>query len=157
MTAVGFLGPVMGPFIGGFIADSSSLTWRWTEWITLILSGASLAVLVLFQPETYAPVLLRWKASHLRKSTGDDRYRSPSEGAKEPLSVKLSVAFGRPFRMLFLEPTIMLWTLYLTFVYIVNFGFLSLYPFVFGDIYGASQRTTGIIFLGLAVGFLLCT
>lgn len=59
--------------------------------------------------------------------------------------------------MFFQEPTIALWTLYLTFVYAVNFGFLTLFPFLFGEIYGQPESKTGLIFLGLEVGFLLAT
>ncbi|KIW12686.1 hypothetical protein PV08_09964 [Exophiala spinifera] len=157
-TSIAFSGPVFGPLLGGFIADSESLSWKWTEWITLMMSGVALTLIGLFQPETYAPVLLSWKAKHLRKLSGDNRYRTFSERAqKASLRAKLYLTFCRPFKMLFLEPTIMLWTLYLTFVYMVNFGFLSLYPFVFGDVYKQSTRTTGIIFLSLSVGNLLCS
>lgn len=69
-----FLGPVFGPLVGGFVGQSNLVSWRWCEWITLIISGAILLMLVLFQPETYAPTLLQWKAAHLRRLTGDDRY-----------------------------------------------------------------------------------
>ena len=33
-----------------------------------------LALVGIFQPETYHFILLKWKASHLREMTGDDRY-----------------------------------------------------------------------------------
>ncbi|KAF2246952.1 MFS general substrate transporter [Trematosphaeria pertusa] len=69
-----FTGPVLGPVMGGFIAQSSAVSWRWTEWTTLIMSGLIRGAVVVFQPETYPPVLLAWKAWHLRAVTGDDRY-----------------------------------------------------------------------------------
>lgn len=156
-VAMGFLGPVIGPVIGGFVAESSSLSWRWVEWITLIVSGVLLLVLVLFQPETHAPSLLQWKAYHLRVLTKDNRFQGPLENQKNPWSVQIKIAVQRPFEMFFQEPTIVLWTLYLTFVYGVNFGFLSLYPFIFGGIYGQSDSHTGLIFLGLGIGFIIAT
>lgn len=44
-----FLGPGLGPVMGGFIAQSSSVSWRWVEWTTLIMSGLVLRLVVLFQ------------------------------------------------------------------------------------------------------------
>jgi len=67
-----FTGPVVGPVIGGYIAQHLD-TWRWTEWITLIMSGLVLFLVIFFLPETYPPVLLKWKAKHLRAITGDGR------------------------------------------------------------------------------------
>ena len=49
-----FTGPLLGPIMGGFIAEN--LDWRWVEWITLIISGLVLVLVILFQPETYPPV-----------------------------------------------------------------------------------------------------
>jgi MFS family permease len=154
---MGFLGPVIGPIVGGFIAESNSLSWRWTEWITLIVSGALLAVLLLFQPETHGPVLLKWKAHHLRVLNKDNRFQGSVESERVPWALQIKVAVQRPFEMFIQEPTIALWTLYLTFVYGVNFGFLSIYPVIFGGIYGQSDSNTGLIFLGLGVGFIIAT
>ena len=28
-----FLGPILGPVMGGFIAESKVVSWRWTEWV----------------------------------------------------------------------------------------------------------------------------
>ena len=62
--------------VADFIATSPLVSWQWTDWITMILAGAVVAMLVLFVPETYSPVLLSWKAKHLRDITGDERYRT---------------------------------------------------------------------------------
>lgn len=39
-----FLGPILGPVMGGFIAESHQVTWRWTEWVRLLLSCSLLQV-----------------------------------------------------------------------------------------------------------------
>ena len=68
-------------------------------------------------PETYAPVLLSWKAKHMRDLTGDDRYVSPQEVQDTKFWDRLVHNVSRPFILLSYEPIVMLITLYLTVVY----------------------------------------
>lgn len=147
-----FTGPLLGPVIGGWIAQSPLISWRWTEWITLIMSGLVLVIVILFQPETYPPTLLKWKAIHLRDITGEERYCAELEIMKESFLSRLQHALWRPFLLTAREPIIMLFALYLTVVYIVLFGFLDGYDYVFGQTYGVSQGITGLCFLGIIVG-----
>lgn len=146
-----FLGPVLGPVVGGFIAESEVVSWRWVEWATLLMAGVVLALVVLFQPETYAPVLLAWKASHLREVTGDARFVAEMEVRGETFVQRLGTALYRPF-LLTCEPIVLLVTLYLTVIYIVLFTFLDGYDYIFGETYGVSQGITGLCFLNIAVG-----
>lgn len=147
-----FMGPIFGPVVGGFVGQSSLVIWRWCEWITLIVSGAILAAVVLFQPETYAPILLRWKAAHLRKITGDDRYVAPIEIRVDPFFARLLHALYRPFLLTVREPIVILFALYLTVVYIILFTFLDGYAYIFTDTYGFSEGITGLTFIGIAIG-----
>lgn len=151
-----FLGPLIAPLVGGWVGESATLSWRWTEWITLIASGIILTVVVLIQPETYHPILLKWKAQHLRRLTGDKRYRGGIEIRKTPLAMRLVRALYRPVLMFIQEPIIILFGLYLTVVYIVLFTFLTGYTFIFTDVYGLSQGMTGVCFVGQMVGVLSC-
>lgn len=50
VAAVG--GPVLGPVIGGFVAETKG--WTWTIWILLWLSGLACAFLLFLLPETSA-------------------------------------------------------------------------------------------------------
>lgn len=147
-----FTGPLLGPIIGGYIAQSHQISWRWTEWITLIISGLVLVSIVLFQPETYPQTLLKWKAEHLRAITGDDRYRAAIEVRQDTLYHRLKRALYRPFLLTFREPIIILLALYLTVIYIVLFTFLDGYTYIFQDTYGISQGLTGVCFAGIIVG-----
>ncbi|KAK9356413.1 major facilitator superfamily domain-containing protein [Lipomyces doorenjongii] len=152
----GFGGPVLGPVIGGYVGVGHIGSWRWTEWISLITAGLVLSLVVLFQPETYAPILLKWKARHLREITGDDRYRGELEITHNTFWTRMKIALSRPFTML-TEPIIILMALYLTVLYIVLFTFLDGYTFIFADIYGISQGLTNTIFVAMFVGMLLAT
>ena len=148
-----YIGPLFGPIAGGFIGESSLVSWRWTEWVTLIISGMVLALIILFQPETYAPILLQWKAHHLRHLTGNDRYQAEIEIRQDTFLHRLTHALYRPFILTFAEPIVMLIALYLTIVYIILFAFLNGYTFIFTDTYGFSQGVTGLSFVGIFIGY----
>ena len=152
-----FMGPIFGPVVGGFIGESSLVSWRWTEWITLIISGLVLFLVILFQPETYAPVLLKWKAAKLRELTGDDRYRGEMEIREVSFGRRLIRALYRPFLLTFSEPIIILIALYLTVIYIILFGFLNGYSFIFTETYGFSEGITGLSFIGIGIGLCLAS
>lgn len=59
-----FMSPIFGKEIGGCIGHLTLVSWQWSEWVTLIISGLVLALIVFLQPETYVPVLLRWEAAY---------------------------------------------------------------------------------------------
>ena len=128
------------------------MSWRWVEWITLIISGLVLALVLLCQPETYAPILLKWKAAHLRELTGDPRYRAEVEIREDTFLHRIKKALYRPFLLTFQEPIIILIALYLTIIYILLFTFLDGYTYIFTDTYGFSQGITGLAFLGIGIG-----
>lgn len=137
--------------MGAYIGPSSLVSWRWTEWTILILSGVVVALVFFFMSETYAPLLLQWKAGHLRKVTGDDRFRSEHEIVDATLFSRLKVSMTRPFIML-TEPIIIAMTFYLSVVYIVLFTFLVGFPYVFEYTYGISQGLSNIIFIAMFIG-----
>ncbi|KAL9616078.1 MAG: hypothetical protein Q9160_009013 [Pyrenula sp. 1 TL-2023] len=150
-----FAGPVLGPVVGGWIGQTGVLSWRWTEWITLIWSGVVLSGVFLLLPETYAPVLLKWKAAHLREMTDDMRFRAEVELRETTLARRLLQAVYRPFLMFAQEPIIDLITLYLTVIYVLLFGFLSGYEFIYTETFGLDVGLTGTAFIGILIGFTL--
>lgn len=101
------------------------------------------------------PVLLGWKAKHLREITGDHRFMEEFELHQTSIAIRLVHGCSRPFNLFFREIMVALFTMYLVIVYIVLFGFLTGYDFIFGDTYGFSQRSVGSTFMGINVGFLI--
>lgn len=96
--------------------------------------------MVLFLPETCAPVILAWKAKALRLATGNNNIKGPLEAAGvATLQQKLAQALSRPFMILFTEPLVIAFTGYLSLVYMVMFSFFASAPFVFGGTYGFNQ------------------
>ena len=61
---------MIGPVVGGAIT-SSYLRWRWTEYLTGIIMMFQLMLDVLLCDESYAPMLLVYKARRLRYESGN--------------------------------------------------------------------------------------
>lgn len=153
-----FSGPILGPVVGGYIVSSKILgNWRWVDWVTLIISAVVLSLVVLFQPETYAATLHRWRASHLRRVTGDPRFRAQSEIRSQTFMQRLGTALYRPFLLTAREPVVILVALYLTVIYIILFTFLDGYTYIFADIHGTSEGVTGLCFVGILIGLFCAT
>ncbi|KAL0256730.1 hypothetical protein SLS55_009127 [Diplodia seriata] len=103
-TASPFIGPEIGPLVGGFINQYTS--WRWTFYVMLIWAGAQLAAIVFLVPETYHPVLLRRKAQKLRAETGEEAWKAPIEKLDKSVSQTLLWSCVRPFQLLVFEPMV---------------------------------------------------
>lgn len=152
-AVISFGGPMLGAVMGAYIGPSDAVSWRWVEWTILIFCGLIMAIVVFCMPETYPPLLLKWKAKHLRRITGDDRFRAEHEIVKATLLSRLRISMTRPFLML-TEPIIIAFTLYLSVVYIVLFTFLVGWPDVFERTYDISQGLGNTIFAAMLVGTL---
>lgn len=106
--AAPFLGPSLGPLIGGFLGDAGG--WRWVIGLLGIYAAVLTAIGAIWLPETYAPVLLRRRAALLTKVTGR-KYLSIVD-ADNPVNVRelIETALIRPWALLFLEPIVLILT-----------------------------------------------
>ncbi|KAH7409418.1 major facilitator superfamily domain-containing protein [Cadophora sp. MPI-SDFR-AT-0126] len=149
--ACGILGPVFGPLVGGFAAQTKG--WRWTIWELTWLCAAVLIVLFFFMPETNPSNILYRRAKRMRKATGDARLKSQSEivAARVTWSDELAV-LGRAFTLPFLEPVIFFVDMYSALLYGVLYLWFESFPLVFGDIYHFNIGQQGLVFLGIFVG-----
>lgn len=152
-TASPFVGPSLGPLIGGFINQYTN--WRWTFYVLLIWSGANLAMIALLVPETYHPVLLRNKARKLRKETGDERWHAPIERMNKSIPMTIAVSCKRPFQLLFLEPMVLNLCLFSAILLGILYLFFGAFPIVFEGNHGFTLSQTGMSFLGIFVGMAL--
>ncbi|KAJ5111332.1 hypothetical protein N7532_001867 [Penicillium argentinense] len=154
-AVLSFGGPVLGPVLASYMGQTGVLSWRWTSWIIFIGSGAIFVLIVFFQPETYTPLLLKWKGRQLRYVSGDDRFRSEMDMEKIDLLARIGSAMKRQFLITIHEPIILLISLYMTVLYIVLFTFFDGYTCIFTDTYGISQGLTNIVWVAMYVGIML--
>ncbi|CRG84185.1 putative transporter C36,02c [Talaromyces islandicus] len=147
-----FGGPTFGPIIGGFLVDSY-LGWRWTAWITLIAAGTFMIIAFIVVPETYAPVILQQRAARLRVETKNWAYHAALDENPPKMGDIVTRYLLRPFQMLFLEPILLLVTIYLALVYGILYLTFEAYPISFQEVRGWSHAGVAALpFLSILVG-----
>ena len=151
-SAAPFMGPAIGPLVGGYLSDATG--WRWLYWIQLILSGVVWILITFTVPETYAPTILARRAAKLRKSTGDNSHVSEREVDPKPITQQLRVFLIRPFQLLFRELIVFLISLYMSVLYGLLYMFFVAFPIIYQKGKGYSAGKTGLMFIPVAVGVL---
>ncbi|RMZ68802.1 benomyl methotrexate resistance [Pyrenophora seminiperda CCB06] len=183
-TASPFVGPEIGPLIGGFIVENT--TWRCPpalrhcacrsdgvdskcqqRSVALVHTASKLVVvwftmlclIVLFVPETYHPVLLRRKAIRLRAETGNPEWIAPIEKMDRSIAKTVLWSCIRPFQLLIFEPMCLNLCILSAILLGILYLFFGAFGLVFGNNHGFSISQLGLAFLGLLVGMLtgICT
>ncbi|KAL4914795.1 major facilitator superfamily domain-containing protein [Aspergillus aurantiobrunneus] len=149
-----FLGPLLAPFIGGFI-NMSYLGWRWTAYVPAFMGFAAFAMNLLFLKESYPPVVLVAKAAELRRRTKNWGIHAKQEEIEVDFRELMVKNFSRPLAMLFGEPLILAVTIYLSFIYGLLYCFLTAYTVVFESVYGMNAGVGGLPLFGMVVGLFI--
>jgi len=150
-----FLGPGIGPVVGGFI--NYHIGWRWTYYVTLMWAGIMVVAIGVLVPETYAPVVLRNKARKMRAETGDDTWKAKMELSKKSIARTIVHSMYRPFLILFLDPMCFSLCLFSAILLGVLYLFFGAFQLVFSVVYGFNLWQTGLCFLGILIGMLTAT
>ena len=152
-AAAPFLGPTIGPVVGGFIAET--IGWRWVEGVMAIFTGLLWIFGSLVIPETYAPVILSRRAKELTKRTGKVFVSSvEKQQGKVTPGAAFEKALSRPWALLFLEPIVLLISIYMAILYGTLYMLFGAFPIVFEQNRGWSQGVGGLAFSGVAVGMI---
>ncbi|KAJ5372875.1 Major facilitator superfamily domain general substrate transporter [Penicillium concentricum] len=153
-AAAPFLGPTLGPVIGGFLAVAAG--WRWVEGLLAAFSGVLWLCIIFLLPETYAPVLLRRRAEKMSALTSKV-YRSQFDidRGPAPMGKTLKTALSRPWILLFCEPIVLLFSIYMAIIYGTLYMLFAAYPIVFQEVRGWSEGVGGLAFLGILVGMVM--
>lgn len=149
-----FTGPLMAPFIGGFIV-MSDLGYRWTEYIVSFMGFACFTCNLLFLSESYPPQILVAKASELRRRTKNWGIHAKQEEIEIDFRELLEKNFSRPLKMLVTERIVLLLSIYMAFIYGLLYLFLTAYPLVFQGVHHMNLGIGGLPFFGMITGQLL--
>jgi len=151
------LGPAIGPVAGGWIAQKS--TWKWVFYSVSIADAIVQGFGLLYLRETYAPLLLHWKAKKISKQMDPEKgaHRSVQtvyERERSDISWRefMVRSLVRPFVLFAEEPIIQLFGVYLAFVYGTIYLVLTTIPLVFTEIYHQRIGIVGLHYISLGIG-----
>lgn len=153
-AAAPFLGPTLGPIVGGFLGETEG--WRWVEGLMAIFTGLLWIIGTLTIPETYTPVILRRRAKKMSLITGKV-YKSKMEIQHGTKTVKqeFKTALSRPWILLFMEPIVLLLSIYMAIIYGTLYMMFGAFPIVYQQDRGWSPGIGGLSFIGVMVGEML--
>ncbi|KAK0280028.1 hypothetical protein LTR35_008178 [Friedmanniomyces endolithicus] len=150
-----FLGPTMGPLVGGFLVESAGFGWRWTAWITLMASVLFGTIGWLVIDESFGPVLLQHRAKKLRYATRNWAIHAPADEIELNMSAFVTKYCTKPLMMLVWEPILLLITIYISFIYGILYLFFETYPISFIEQRGWTLGQGGLPFIAVMGGVMM--
>ncbi|SCZ90779.1 BZ3500_MvSof-1268-A1-R1_Chr1-3g02242 [Microbotryum saponariae] len=150
-----FAGTGLGPATMGYVEENLRLQWRWISWIQLIIAGVTSLCIILLTQETRGSVILSKRAAAKRKETGDPRYQCRSDAERASLAILIKISLTRPLFLLFTEPIVAAFSLWVSFAWGILYLTLRAVPLVFANVYGFTIGQVGLVFYGVVVAGLL--
>lgn len=142
--AIPMTGPFVSPVAGSYLAAAAG--WRWTVWLNVIAGSAFAIPLFFFFRETYQVKILERRVNKLKAATGDRTLRSQFQDTMDK-DTKLQ-ALTRPFMMLLFAPTVAIIASMAALTYGISFVILTDLASIMESIYGFSEQSVGLTFLG---------
>jgi multidrug resistance protein len=149
-AAAPYCGPVLAPIVCGWI-NVGSRRLDLFFWVNMAFAGAMLIIVGLI-PETYAPLILKRRASKLRKETGNMNIITEQEKAKPTLRDIIRTSLIRPITMIMTEPVLDLMCMYIVLIYSMLYAFFFAYPVIFGKLYHYNDGQIGLTFIPILIG-----
>ncbi|CAJ2509965.1 Uu.00g058650.m01.CDS01 [Anthostomella pinea] len=148
-----FVGPSLGPVVGGFMQLKEN--WRWIFYVLLWLSAGTMLMLFTL-PETLPSQVLLNKARRLRRAKvpGYENIEAPIERTDRSLSGLFKVALTRPWVILF-DTISFLVAIYLSVVYMLLYMLFTIYPIVFQQHRGWNAGVGELPLIGAGIGAVL--
>lgn len=147
---IAILGTVGAPIYAGFI--DQALGWRWVEGIQGLANIPLGILIILFFRETRGSVTLNKRAKALRKATNDDRFITRTELEAPGIKHMLHNSSVKAIRMLFTEPVVFFFGLWISFAWFLTFLFLSVIPITFQEKRGWNEGVSGLPYISLCIG-----
>ncbi|KAJ5632120.1 Major facilitator superfamily domaingeneral substrate transporter [Penicillium lividum] len=150
-----FLGPTLGPICGNFLAAAAA-GWRWVNVLCTVFFALMFVLGLVFMPETYAPYILRRRATIMSKKTGKI-YVSKIDVGLPPktLTATLSTAIMRPIIMAIWEPISTAMAVYAAIIYGILYLIFAAFPIIFINERHWSQGVSGLSYVGVMIGQIL--
>jgi multidrug resistance protein len=175
-------GTGFGPLVSGFIAQNTS--WRWIFYMQAIADGLMVALICATFKETRGSVLLSRKASTLNKyyearesagyfgfnmpSSSEEksvttttsqrlRWKVKSDEDRASLTRMISLSLYRPFHLLFTEPVVFWFSLWVAFSWAVLYLTLAAIPLVFQTNHHFSLQQANSVFAAMCIASILAT
>jgi MFS family permease len=150
-TAAPFLGPCVGPIVGGF--GGMTVGWRWAEGVWAVFAGIMWIVGSIVVPETYAPILLQKRAARMTAKTGKAHVSIFEAGqGKVTARAAFQKTLARPWVLLFTEPIVFLLAAYQAILYGTLYMLFSAFPIVFRAGRGWNEGVSTLSYLGVICG-----
>ncbi|KAF9266667.1 MFS general substrate transporter [Marasmius fiardii PR-910] len=150
LTAIGGTG--LGPLYGGWIQMNEKLGWRWIQWIQMIDAGLMFVLIPIVMKETRAPIILTRLARRIRKETGDTRFRARIEDERAKLSTLIYVSCTRPIHLMFTEPVVASFSLWVGFAWGILYCMIESIPLIFRELHGFNIGQIGTAFVAMIIG-----
>jgi MFS family permease len=147
---VAIFGTVAAPIYAGFI--DQALGWRWVEGIQGLANIPLVIVITLCLPETRGGVTLSKRAKMIRQSTGDERFVTHNDLEAPGIKEMLHNSSIKAIQMLFSEPVVFAFGLWISFAWFLTFLFLSAIPITYQEKRGWNEGISGLPYIALCVG-----
>jgi len=178
-SAAALFGTGWGPLVSGFIAQNT--TWRWIFYLQTITCGIGVGLVILTLKETRGSVLLSKKAKTLnewyeaREQAGfycfdmpdpdvagatvaqRIRWKVKEDEERATLMKMISISLSRPFYLLFTEPVVFWFSLWVAFSWAVLYLTLAAVPLVFQTTYGFDLQISNAMFAFMCIGSIIAT
>lgn len=176
-TGATLFGTGLGPLVSGFVAQN--LNWRWVFYLQIMTSGTLVALVTIFFKETRGSILLSRKAKKLnrwyeqleaagcegmeldgkngKKRCQRIRWKVKSDEERASLGKMIAVSLYRPIHLLFTEPVVFWFSLWISFSWAVLYLQFGALPLVYKTNHGFDLQQTGAIFAAICVGGIIST
>lgn len=173
-------GTGFGPLVCGFVAQN--LSWRWIFYMQAIADAVLVAIIILVFKETRGSVLLSRKASalnkyyeareaagyytldmpdpekpHLATRSQRIRWKVQADEDRASLTKMISLSLYRPFHLLFTEPVVFWFSLWVAFSWAVLYLTLAAIPLVFQSNHGFSLQQANAVFAAMCIASILAS
>ncbi|KAJ5928507.1 Major facilitator superfamily domain general substrate transporter [Penicillium verhagenii] len=178
-SGAALFGTGLAPIIAGAIVTRTS--WRWIYYSHAIVSSVFVVIIYFFFKETRGSVILSRKANALNKyyekleeaghigviTVSEDqpekqtirriRWKVESDEQRASLLTAVQISIYRPFHMLFTEPVVFFFSLWVSFSWATLYLQFSSIPLVFRTNHNFTVEQTGAVFTSLCVGVVIIT